>query len=160
MQKLKILNSREVKRLKELLNQQFGYSFQEDYAYLENENKFKIYLVTKDISNIDINKLRIDRYGLYLGERKGEQFRLSMEGTQLLAQEAAENKIELTNVIKLTEEELRNYFQGIDLEKPDLSEENKLVLLKHKNDIFGCAKLKDGKIINFLPKIHRGELIL
>lgn len=142
------------------MNQQFGYAFQEDYAYLENVNKLKIYLVTKDISKIDINQLRIDRYGLYLGERKGEQFRLSMEGTQLLAQEASENKIELNNVIDLVEEELRNYFKGLDLEKPELSRESKLIFLRYKKDIFGCAKLKDGKIINFLPKIHRGELIL
>jgi NOL1/NOP2/fmu family ribosome biogenesis protein len=160
MQKLKILNTREVKKLKELLNQQFGYAFQEDYAYLENENKFKIYLVTKDISKIDINSLRIDRYGLYLGERKGEQFRLSMEGTQLLAQEASENEVKLNNVIDLNEEELRDYFQGLGLDKLDLVDENKLILLRYKKDIFGCAKLKGGKIINFLPKIHRGELIL
>ena len=59
MQKLKILNSKEIKRLKQLLEKQFSHSFQEDYAYLENENKHKIYIVTKNIANIELEKLMI-----------------------------------------------------------------------------------------------------
>ncbi|MBT3298039.1 hypothetical protein HN385_03880 [archaeon] len=160
MQKLKILNSKEIKRLKQLLEKQFSHSFQEDYAYLENENKHKIYIVTKNIANIELEKLRIDRYGIYLGELKWDQFRLSLEASQLLYKDAKENNVELSNVLELTELELREYFKGMDLEKPELSKESKLVLLKYKDDVFGCAKLKFGTLINFMPKIHRGEVIV
>lgn len=160
MQKLKILNSKEVKRLKQLLEKQFSYAFQEDYAYLENENKHKIYIVTKSIADIDLDKLRIDRYGVYMGELKGDQLRLSLEASQLLYKEAKENGVELSNVLELTKSELKEYFQGMDLEKPELSEESKLVLLKYGGDVFGCAKLKYGTLINFMPKIHRGEVIV
>jgi len=159
MQKLKILNSKEIKRLKQLLEQQFNYAFKEDYAYLENI-KNKVYVVSKDISKIDLDKLRIDRYGLYLGERKGNTFRLSMEASQLLFYESKKNKVKLSNIFELNEDELRDYFKGLDIEKPELNDENKLVLLKFREDVFGCARLKEGKILNFLPKIHRGELII
>jgi len=159
MQKLNILNSKEIKRLKELLLEQFNYAFQEDYAYLESK-KGRIYVVSKDISKLDLDKLRIDRYGLYLGEKKGNTFRLSMEATQLLFKEAKENKAELTNVFEINEKELRDYFQGMDIDKPELKEENRLVLLQFREDVFGCTRLKEGKLLNFLPKIHRGEIII
>ncbi|MBU1111361.1 MAG: hypothetical protein ABIG93_05265 [archaeon] len=159
MQKLNILNSKEIKRLKELLVNQFNYSFQEDYAYLETE-KGKVYIISKDISKLDLDKLRIDRYGLYLGEKKGNTFRLSMEASQLLFKEAKENKVKLDNLFELNEKEIREYFQGMDIDKPELKEENKLVLLQFREDVFGCARLKEGKILNFLPKIHRGEAIV
>jgi len=159
MQKLNILNSKEIKRLKELLLEQFNYSFQEDYAYLESK-KGRVYVVSKDISKLDLDKLRIDRYGLYLGEKKGNTFRLSMEASQLLFKEAKENKIKLTNLLEVDEKELRDYFQGMDIDKPEFKEENRLVLLQFREDVFGCARLKEGKILNFLPKIHRGEIII
>jgi len=159
MQKLNILNSKEIKRLKELLLEQFNYAFQEDYAYLESK-KGRIYVVSKDISKLDLDKLRIDRYGLYLGEKKGNTFRLSMEATQLLFKEAKENKAELTNVFEINEKELRDYFQGMDIDKPEFKEENRLVLLQFREDVFGCTRLKEGKLLNFLPKIHRGEIII
>ena len=54
---------------------------------------------------------------------------------------------------------MKDYFSGIDLNK-ELGEENRFVLLKYKEDVFGCAKYKENTIINFLPKIHRGEVIL
>ena len=158
MQSLTILNTREVKRIKELLISQFGYALQEDYAYLQND-KNRIFLVNKDAARLDWKKLIIDKMGLYFAEDKETEIRLSKEGAQLLASEAKKNKKKLLNLIELTVEEVKAYFQGVDLEK-DLGAGNKSIILHHKDAILGCAKYKEGKILNFLPKTYRGEVIL
>jgi NOL1/NOP2/fmu family ribosome biogenesis protein len=158
MPKLLVLNTREIKRINELLKKEFSYSLKSKHVYLQND-KNKIFLVNKDISKLDLDKIRVDRMGLYFAELKNSQLRLSKEGAQLLAREAQENDCKLDNVIELDQNEIKEYFKGLDLEK-DLGEENRLVLLKYNSDIFGCAKYKDGKILNFLSKIHRGEVII
>lgn len=157
MQKLTILNTREVKKIKELLQKEFAYSLKVDHAYLRNE-KGKVFLVNKDIARIDLKKLIIDKVGLYFAEIKGDQVRLSKEGAQLLAREAQENKQQLKNIVDLNENEVKTYFSGENLEK-DLGPENRLVLLRCKEDVLGCARYKAGKIINFLSKTYRGEII-
>lgn len=158
MQKLQILNSKEIKKIKEILIKQFSYSLTEDYAYLEND-KERIFIINKDVAKIDLNNLKIDKLGLYLGELKGESFRLSKEGAQLLAQEARENKKEVSNLIALDEEEIKKYFSGEDLHK-DLGENSRFVILTYKREVLGCSKYKEGIILNYLPKIHRGEVIV
>lgn len=158
MQKLTILNTKEIKRLKEILSHEFGYFPRGDYVYLRNEKK-RIFIISKDIAKIDLKKLIVDKVGLYFGENLGAEFRLSKEGAQLLGLEARKNQVELKNVVKLNKEEVKEYFSGMNLVK-ELGSESKLVLLKYQQDILGCAKYKEGKILNFLPKIHRGEVIL
>ena len=155
MQKLKILNTRDVKKIRESMLQSYGAFFVKDYAYLQNE-KGKVFLINKDLAKIDIHKLRVDKIGLYMAEVKGNSVRLSKEAAQLLAKE---NNNKLKNIVEIDKEEMKKYFQGEDLKK-DLGDENKFVLLSYLGYIFSCAKYKDGIIINFLPKIHRGEVIL
>ena len=158
MQKLIILNTREIKKIREMVEKEFGYFSQEDYAYLQNQ-KNRIFLVNKDLARIDTQKLKIDKLGLYFGELRNGEMRLSKEGAQFLAKEAKKNKVKLTNVVKLSKEEVKTYFLGEDLEK-DLGEENHLVLLEYEGDVLGCAKYKDKTILNFMPKMYRGEVIL
>lgn len=158
MQKLKILNTRDIKVIKEQLVKQFNYALEEQYAYLQNE-KDRVFVVNRDLAQIDLDKLRIDRLGLYFAEIKPGQIRLSKEGAQLLVHEAWKNKATLKNVILLTKIETRAYFAGVDLKK-DLGEENRLIILTYESDVLGCASYKEGKILNFLPKTHRGEVIL
>tara|TARA_Y100000310_G_scaffold333322_1_gene410636 strand:- start:416 stop:877 length:462 start_codon:yes stop_codon:yes gene_type:complete len=152
--KLKILNSREIKRIKEIVVNNFGGFLTEDYAYLQNE-KGKVFVVNKDIAKIELNNLKIDKMGLYFAEVKNNQVRLSKEGAQLLV---LQNE-KLRNIISLNKKEVKEYFSGKDLEK-DLDEKDKLVLLEHNKNILGCAKYKDKKILNFLPKSHRREVII
>ncbi len=158
MQKLIILNSKEIKLIKEQLLEHFGVFFQEEYAFLENE-KNKLFMINRDLSKIDLAKLRIDKLGLYVAERKEGVLRLSREGAQRLVLEARKKKLPVKNIVNLEETEVKDYFLGQDLEK-DLGGENKFVLLAYKKDILGCARYKEGKILNFLPKIYRGEVII
>ncbi len=158
MQQLTILNTREVKRIKELLIAQFGYALQHDYAYLRNE-KNKIYLINKDAAKLDWKKLIIDKIGLYFAEDQETEIRLSKEGAQLLMQEARKNKKTMPKAVELNIEETKMYFQGQDLEK-DVGAGNKSIIIQYNGAILGCAKYKEGKILNFLPKTYRGEVIV
>lgn len=155
MQKLNILNSRDIKKIRKKIIDFYGYFTEKDYAYLKTE-KGKIYLINKDLVRIDLTKIKIDKLGLYFAEEKGESIRLSKEGAQFLYNEG---KDKLKNVVELDSQEMKRYFKGEDLEK-DLGKENRFILLKFKDDVFSCAKYKDGTILNFLPKMHRGEVIL
>lgn len=160
MQHLTILNTKEIRQLKDMLLQQFGYFPKEDYAFLRND-KNKVFLINKDVAKIDWKKLIVDKVGLYFGEisESGAEFRLSKEGAQLLGVWAKQGEAALKNVVDFSSEEVKKYFQGEDLEK-ECGKENRLVLLQYQSDILGCAKYKEKKILNFLPKIHRGEVIL
>ena len=154
----KFLNNKEIKKIKELFREEFGYFWQEDYAYLMNEDG-RLFIINKDIAKIDLKKLRIDRIGLYAAEVKNNQPRLSKEGAQLLVQEAEQQHKTVKNILELTAEEVKDYFRGSDLSR-NLGNESKLVLLKYEDNILGCARYKEGKIINFLPKMNRGEVII
>ena len=155
MDKLKILNSREIKKVKNTVISEFGCFLKRDYAYLISK-KNKIFIINKDISKLNLNNLKIDRVGLYFAEYYNEQVRLSKEGAQLLVRE---NNHKIKNQVNLDKEEIKSYFLGQDIEK-DLSEKSKFVILFYKKNILGCAKYKNKKIINYLPKIHRGEVMI
>tara|TARA_Y100000310_G_scaffold89923_1_gene87137 strand:- start:87423 stop:87884 length:462 start_codon:yes stop_codon:yes gene_type:complete len=152
--KLTILNTREVKKIRQLLEQNFGSFLKEDYAYLRNQ-KNRVFIVNKDLAKIDLRGLRIDRIGLYFGEIKPNQFRLSKEGAALLVKESKK----VNNVITLSNVEIQEYFKGDDIKK-DLGEDSKLVILEYQGNIIGCASYKEKTILNFLAKIHRGTVIV
>lgn len=134
---------------------QYGAFFTGDYAYLQNDNN-KLFLINKAISKVDLERLRLDKVGLYVAEIKDNSVRLSKEGAQLLAKE---NPDSLDNVVVLDKEEIKSYFNGVDLKK-DLGGKPRHILVKYENGIIGCAKYKEGIILNYLPKVHRGEVIL
>lgn len=158
MQQLAILNTRDVKKIREQVVKQFGYFPEEEYAFLKGEND-KVYIISKDLARVDLKKLIVDRLGLYFAELRETEVRLSKEGAQLLGRLACESEKELKNVVNLDIPEVKAYFAGVDVVK-DLGTENRLMLLQFGKDIFGCAKYKEGKILNFMPKTHRGEVIL
>ncbi len=158
MKRFKVLNSREVKRFKAVLENTFGYSLKKDYAYLMNDRE-RVFLINKDLIRLDLDKLIVDRIGLYFAEYKNNLVRLSKEGAQLFVQEAKENKVKLNCLLELDKSEVKSYFKGVDIEK-NLGEEPKTLILIYKDDVLGYAKYKEGKLLNYLPKIHRGEVIL
>ena len=140
------------------MEEDFGYALQGEYAFLRTEGE-KLFIISKDLGNIDFSKLRIDKCGLYFAEYKDRKLRLSKEGAQLLVREAKMQKKEVQNLVPLTTEEAKAYFVGQDLSR-DLGPEAKAIILTYEDNILGWAKYKEGKILNFLPKIHRGEVIL
>src|SRR3989344_9421883 len=105
----KILNSREIKDVKKKLAAWLGELPELDYGFLLNE-KNKIYLVSKDIAEVDLSSLRLDRIGLYFAAlMESGEIRLSVEGSQLVGPSATQG------IYNLNEEHLRTYFIGRDL---------------------------------------------
>ena len=90
MQNLRILNNKEIKQVLNKIQEQFGIKeIKLDLGMLKNKEG-KIFLITKDINKVNLDKLRINELGLYIAkEDKG--IRLSIEGAYLFGKHAAKN---------------------------------------------------------------------
>ncbi len=109
MQNLKILNKKQTKEILSLIKKQFGAEFKSDYAFLKNE-KGKIYLINKDISKINLDKIRINNLGLYFAQVYTNEIRLSIEGSQLIGPLAKKN------ILELNETQTKEWMSGSDLD--------------------------------------------
>ena len=73
--------------------------------------------------------------------------RLSIEGSQIMGPYAKKN------VLELSKEASRDWLKGRDLAvETDCSG---FVIVKSGDDFMGCGKVKDNKLLNFVPKIRR-----
>lgn len=143
-----VLNSKSVKEIMKLLHQQWGYEERLDCGFLQKEND--IFLITKDADKIELSSLNVNSLGLYFAELRHEQLRLSIEGSQIIGKQAKKNLIEADD------SQLRQWLAGEDLELTESScENNSYVIIKNKNDFFGCGRIKEGKLLNFVPKARR-----
>src|SRR3989338_7405418 len=88
-------------------------------------------------------------YG-FLENNKG--IRLSIEGSQIIGSKAAKN------IIELNEGETKLWFKGVDLEK-DCKDCSGFVILKHKGDFLGTGKCTNNKILNYVGKTRRVNVI-
>ncbi len=122
-------------------------SFYKKYIFVRSE-KDRIYLANKEVMHMDFAKLRVNSIGLYFAQVKEEQFRLSVEGSQMIG------KIATKNVVEVSQEQAKQWFRGEDV-TTDLNAKEGFIILKHDKDFIGCGKVKEGKILNFLSKIRR-----
>jgi NOL1/NOP2/fmu family ribosome biogenesis protein len=146
---LKILNKKEIKPIFEFIKDHWNIddlSFLDDYGFLLND-KDNIYIAKREIFDLDLSSLRINTIGLYFGEVKNEEFRLSIEGSQMIGKYAKDN------VLELTREESRDWLRGYDLDKE--SELKGFVLVKYNDDFMGTGRIKEGRVLNFVPKSRR-----
>lgn len=146
MRELKLLTRKETKELKSIVKQQWGADFNFDYAVLKNKDS-DIFIANKELFNIGFSNLRIDSFGMYFGQLKNNQLRLSVEGAQLIGPYAKKN------IVELSFREMRDFFHGLDIDKEKTAEG--FVILKHNTDFIGCSRFKDNKLLNFLPKVRR-----
>jgi len=146
MPELKILNSREVKEILKLIENQWNAKLKLNYAFLKN-NKNRVFIVNKDISKIDFSKLRINSLGMYFCEINNPNIRLSIEGSQIIGPTATKN------IVEINEEQTKQWFKGEDLEIN--GNYNGFVIIKHNNDFLGTGKYKEGKVLNYISKSRR-----
>lgn len=147
MPELKILNSKEIKQILEMIEKQWGAKIKLDYGFLKN-NKNRVFVISKGISKIDTSKLRLNSVGMYFCEQDKLGIRLSIEGSQIVGPKATKN------VVELNEEETRKWFRGEDLEK-ECKDCNGFVILKHNKDFLGTGKYSNGRILNYVGKTRR-----
>jgi NOL1/NOP2/fmu family ribosome biogenesis protein len=151
---LKILVSKEKKLILNIIKEQWNADFKaNNFAFLKSE-KEKIYIVHKDVAKVDLSLYRINTVGMYFAEQKRGDFRLSIEGSQLIGPLAKKN------IAELDDEEKIAWLRGEDIEKE--GDWSGFVLIKHNNDFLGTGKYTaDNRILNFVPKARRlilGEL--
>lgn len=167
MQNLRVLERKDKKAFLQLLKKQFDFNDKLDYTFLIN-NKNKVFIVNKDIANIDLEKITLNSAGLYIAEFRNNEIRLSIEGSQLIGKEAKKN------IIELDEKQARDWLKGKDIERLSFqgktnlekmrgesehfdktTKEQGFVILKHNKDYLGSGKAKENKILNFVPKTRR-----
>lgn len=147
MQNLTPMKSKEVKELLKQFKEQWGFEGKLDYQFLLS-SRDKVWIVNRDITKIDLDKLRISTIGLYIAELTDKGgVRLSIEGSQLIGPKAKKN------VVEINDKEARFWLKGEDLiwDEPF----DGFGLLKHGKDYLGTGKFKEGKILNFVPKTRR-----
>ncbi|MBI2549794.1 hypothetical protein HYV83_01270 [Candidatus Woesearchaeota archaeon] len=147
LNKWKVLNSKEVRSILKTIKQQWGTELSFDHGFLEGKDG-DIFLISRDVERLDLERLHLESLGLYFGQLRNSELRLSIEGSQLVGKAATKNVVELTG------EEFKQWLRGEDVEK-QLDSCIGYVLIKHNSDFVGCGKYKEGKILNFVPKARR-----
>ena len=158
---MQFLKRKKVKDILAVLKKQYGLKkdFEDhlDFVFMMNA-KNKLYIINKEIVNVDFDMLRIDSMGLYFGElkdpgSKSAELRLSIEGSQIIGPFASNNVVEISDGLK------KLWIRGFDIEvgsTKDAKEiNNAYVLVKNGKDFLGCGRLKDEKILNHIPKSRR-----
>ncbi len=150
MNHLKILSKKEYKKILVELEGHFGEFKLPEYAFIKN-NDYKVYLLSRKFSELDQSKVRINNLGLYFGTLEVDGFRLSIEGAQLVDPKR--------NFIEVDKQQAFSWMRGNDIPVGDVDAKG-YVILKFGKDILGCGKLKDGKVLNMIPKARRiiGEM--
>lgn len=143
------LNSKQIKGLLSALREQYDADYSsviKNYIlYINKDNK--IFIINKEFSQLDTSKLRINSFGLYIGELHNNQFRTSIEGSQLLGKKAKKN------VLELNLDQKKAWLRGKDLEIEH--EDTGFLIIKCNNDFLCSGKIKNNNLMNFIPKNRR-----
>ncbi|RLE37580.1 hypothetical protein DRJ17_06270 [Candidatus Woesearchaeota archaeon] len=143
--KYRVLNTKEKKKVLELLEQRFGFDDKLGYTFLQSAAK--IYLANRELFDFDIESLRINNLGVYFCEIIGQDVRLSVEGSQLIGPKAKKN------VVELNSDEFNAWLKGMNI-NVDVDYDG-FVIVKHGNDYAGCGRVKNNELKNYLPKTRR-----
>jgi len=149
MPELKILNSKEIKKILKLIENQWNAKLKINYAFLQN-NKNRIFIVNKDLEKINLEKLRFNSIGMYFCDLENG-IRLSIEGSQIIGPTATKN------IAEINEEQTKQWFKGEDLKIK--GNYDGFVIIKSNNDFIGCGKYKDSKVLNYVGKSRRVNLV-
>ncbi len=145
---MKILNSREKKNILNWLKIQYGIKeLKINKIFLKN-NKDKIYLINKEITQLDEENLRINLIGMYFAKKEKGSIRLSIEGSQIIGPKATKN------IIELNKKQIKEWLQGNSINIVNNYLEG-FIILKFKDDFYGIGNYKEGKILNYIPKERR-----
>lgn len=140
-----ILSKKEGKKIIKQIQEILGIkNLKLDYLFFKN-NDNKVYILSKEFSNLDSSKFRINNLGLYIIKIEPFGLRLSIEGSQLIGPKATKNILEINDP--------KEWMKGNDI-FTDKKFKN-CVLIKYKDNFLGSGFYSKGKIINFIPKSRR-----
>jgi NOL1/NOP2/fmu family ribosome biogenesis protein len=150
MAKLKILNSKKSKHIRQMIKDQWGAEIPLEHVFLENE-KGKIFLVTKEFGDLVIEKLNIQTIGNYFAEVVHNSIRLSIEGSRMVGKNATKK------ILEVDDEEARAWVAGNDLNRT--GSEKGFLIVKNRTDFLGTGKYGQDRFCNYVPKSRRINLI-
>ena len=130
--------------MKKYLLDQYGFSEKLDYIFSISE-KGNVYIVNHSVKDIDLNELHTHIVGIYFGEWKRGELRLSIEGSQLVGPHSTKNILIVDSKVE------KMWMYGLDIPCSGLSG---FVMVKGR-DFLGSGRLKEGKILNHVPKGRR-----
>jgi NOL1/NOP2/fmu family ribosome biogenesis protein len=143
---MKFLNSKELKHLRGLLEKCYGAGEKLDYVFMLSENG-GIYFASDSIKLAPRAQLHIHSVGIYFGELKNEEVRLSIEGSQAVGPIAGKN------VLAVDSRVAKMWMYGMDI--PSIALFDGWVIVRCGNDFLGCGRYKEGRILNHVPKERR-----
>ena len=145
-----VLNGKKVRHLMKLLEEQWGITEMPECGFLQKRND--VFLITRSVDVIDLRTLNLNSLGLYFAELRNGQLRLSIEGSQIIGKKAK-------NVISLNDAQIRQWIRGEDLVlEPGPSGESRtdsFCIVGNDGNFYGCGRVKEGKLLNFVPKSRR-----
>jgi len=148
-----VVQRKERKELEKHLIERFG--LPENFSFnggLLKTGKGRIWLITNDLNKVSLEGLRVEFMGVYLGFYSGDDMRLSIEASQIIAKNASKN------VVELTSEEFNEWVLGGNITSKRMKKINAtpgFVIIKHKRYVYGSGKYTGEKIINMVPKQRR-----
>ena len=142
--KQKFLNSKELKPIKKYLAEQFGYEEKLNYVFSISE-KGNLYVINESVKEIDLERLHTHIIGIYFGEWKRGELRLSIEGSQIIGPKATKNILEVDSKIE------KMWMYGLDIPSPELPG---FIIVKGRG-FLGSGRYKEGHILNHVPKGRR-----
>lgn len=74
-------------------------------------------------------------------------------------QVAKEQNTEVHNTLEITKDQAEEFFKGVDILFPSKENSNALILTFQGTPL-GFAQIKEGRLLNYLPKTFRGTTII
>lgn len=157
------MNSKQIKALFGYIEAQYGISLDKlkalPYAFCKQTRENKLYYVNRETAEIELEKLRVNSLGCYLGEYNTDktQIRLSIEGSQLFGILATKN------ILVLDDAQFGLWMKGEQLAAKHLRITNQkgyMIIQNVKGDFFGVGRVKDGLLLSFVPKVRRVNSIM
>jgi 16S rRNA (cytosine1407-C5)-methyltransferase len=139
-----------MKEIEKFLKDRFGIEkIPDEYVLI---NRGDIWIANKDVLNVKEN-LKFNRIGIRLIRVFKDGYKLTTSGSQIIGNFAKKNVLSL-----LSEEEVKKFISGEDIEGNFENMEKGQVIVKFNNDILGVALYDGEKLKNQIPKSKRIKL--
>ncbi|MBW2998957.1 hypothetical protein KY321_05455 [Candidatus Woesearchaeota archaeon] len=139
-----------MKEIKSILLDTFGIDQGTDFVfYISPKND--LYVINNDMREFDVEDKRVNTIGIYIGELKQNEIRLSIEGSHFFGKYATKNVYEVDSKLA------KMWMYGLDIPCKDQDFGKALVIIKNKEngDYMGSGRYKEEKILNHVPKGRR-----
>ncbi|MBN1923171.1 MAG: hypothetical protein JW791_00225 [Nanoarchaeota archaeon] len=143
----KILKKHDLKRIKELLLDVYGFTVPNDWRFYNTSDE-RIWLLTPELEDYDFSNYNIEAMGLYFCFFDSERFRLSPEAAQLVGESAGKN------VLLISDEQAEQLIRGFDIDI-ETGLDAEYIILKTSKGIIGVGKNHKSKVLCQFRKNRR-----